>query len=210
MSHEQDEPFKYLASGIDTAEVCYSLRAEGKSGLDFSALIADRDALRQKKGKATKVAHLGCEEFLLSNHGTSAGYSLFMENQAFQVAFGEFIQPNFHVKYLSQALWHEGLSNLHMRFLKWAASVGFHPFKPESISRVDFAFDYLIPHVDFDMDSFNTVAVTDRQHRKRGKYQTFDFGSGDTKLRVYNKSDEIKDASGKVWFYPIWEASLNG
>jgi hypothetical protein len=75
---------------------------------------------------------------------------------------------------------------------------------------VDFAFDYLISQVDFDMDSFHTVAVTDRQHRKRRKYQTFDFGSGDTKLRVYNKSDEIKDASGKVWFYPIWEASLNG
>lgn len=204
MSHAQDEPFGFLASGIDTIEISYYLRAKGKCDLDFTALIAARDALRRKKGKATKIVRLGSEEFLLSNHGTSAGYSLFMENQAFHIAFGELIQPNFYVKCLSQALWHDGLDNLHKRFLTWAASVGLCPFKPESLSRLDFAFDYLIPHRDFDQDSFNSVAVSDRQHRKRGKYQTFDFGSGDAKLRVYHKSDEIKDASGKVWFYPIW------
>ncbi|MDX9690246.1 MAG: hypothetical protein EOM37_08810 [Proteobacteria bacterium] len=204
MSHDHIEPFRYLASGVDTVEICYYLRAEGKSGLDFTALIAARDALRMKKGKATKVIRLGCEEFLLSNHGTNSGYSLFMENKSFQIAFGENNQPNFLIKYLSQALWHDGIDNLHERFLTWAASVGMRPYKTETISRVDYAYDYLIPQVDFDEDSFYSVAVGDARKRNRRITETMYFGSGDVLLRDYNKSLEIAKASGKVWFYPIW------
>ncbi|MDD3183461.1 MAG: hypothetical protein PHD48_11765 [Alphaproteobacteria bacterium] len=204
MSHDHTEPFRFLASGIDTLEVCYYLRAVVKSDLDFTALVAERDALRRQKGKATKVVALGCEEFLLSNHGTNSGYSLFMENKSFQVAFGEFIQPNFHVRFPASALWHEGWEACHDRFRKWAASVGLRPYKAESVSRVDFAADYLIPQVDFSLENFSSAAKTDRLHRSMGVNQTFDFGSGDVKMRFYNKSDEIREASGKTWFYPIW------
>lgn len=206
-----DEPFNFLICGVDTAEAAYFLSAtDYQTALNYDDLLAQRELLRSMKGNARKAITLGCEEFLLHGHGTKSGYPLFIENKLFHVSFGEFNRPNFFVKYLSEALWHDGLENLHNRFLAWAASVGFEPYQPESLSRVDYAFDYLIPHVDFDMDSFKTVAVVNAQYRKRRTYQTFDFGSGDVKLRVYNKSDEIKDSSDKTWFYPIWEAALNG
>ncbi|GAB1393413.1 hypothetical protein MASR1M60_15760 [Rhodocyclaceae bacterium] len=91
--------------------------------------------------------------------------------------------------------------NMHLRFLEWADSVGLDPYKQESLSRVDFTFDYWIDAIDFDEDSFVTSAVKDNQHRKNRKVQTFTFGTNPIVLRVYNKSDEIAEKSGKTWFY---------
>jgi hypothetical protein len=34
--------------------------------------------------------------------------------------------------------------------------------------------------------------------------QTFRFGTGDLKLRTYNKCDEIAEQSEKTWFVPLW------
>ncbi|MDR3450367.1 MAG: hypothetical protein P4M15_11600 [Alphaproteobacteria bacterium] len=202
--------FTHLLQGIDTLEVSYYLAAPSGEGLNFVALAADKEALRLKKRRQNKVISLGCEEFLLSCHGTNTGFSFFMENDAFEVSFGEFVQPNFFVKFKCEALWHGGFQNLHNRFLAWARSVGLNPYKPEVISRVDIAFDYLLPCVDFDLESFVSQAEKDNQRRKNRKTQTFSFGSGDKMLRVYNKSDEIKEKSvDKIWFYSLWDGIVD-
>ena len=70
-------------------------------------------------------------------------------------------------------------------------------WKPEGLSRADFAFDFLLLKVDFDGDSFVTAATKGSQHRKDDKVQTFTFGRDKVVLRVYSKPDEIKEASGK-------------
>lgn len=44
--------------------------------------------------------------------------------------------------------------------------------------------------------------------RDGGKVQTFQFGTGDTVVRVYDKAAEIEQVSGKVWFYDIWAPAL--
>ncbi len=75
--------------------------------------------------------------------------------------------------------------------------LGFVPARKEGLSRCDFAFDFHLEDIDFDEDSFVTAADKDSQHRKHGKVQTFTFGRDEVVLRVYNKSDEIKEASGK-------------
>lgn len=74
----------------------------------------------------------------------------------------------------------------------------------EGLSRVDFAFDFWLPTVEFDEDSFVTQASKDAQHRKDRKVQTFRFGQGDIVLRVYDKSAEIAESSGKTWFHRLW------
>jgi len=204
MSNEQQN-FNFLLQGIDTLEVCYYLSATDNILLDYADLIAKRDALKLHRGRACKVIQLGSEEFLLSNHGTNTGHSLFMENQVFEVAFGEFIQPNFLVKFRCAPLWHDGFEVLHQRFLAWVASIGMCQSKPEVISRLDFAFDYQIPQVDFNIENFVSTAENDKQYRKHRKNQTFDFGAGDVKIRIYNKSDEIRDESGKIWFHKLWD-----
>ncbi len=118
--------------------------------------------------------------------------------------FGEFNNPSFFVTYRSHALWHKGAQALHREMLDWATSMRMSHGPAERLSRVDFAFDVLLPTVDFDEDAFVTLACKDSQHRKDRRLQTFRFGEGDTVLRVYDKSAEIRDSSQKTWFHSLW------
>lgn len=142
---------------------------------------------------------------MLASHGTKSGFSFLIENDTFSIQFGEFNKPNFYVTYRSVALWHQGAQGLHQRFLSWAKSLGLRPYLPERLSRVDLTFDYSLPVVDFDEDSFVSTAVKDNKHRKNRIAQNFKFGEGDVLLRVYNKCDEIKEKSAKTWFYDLWK-----
>jgi hypothetical protein len=122
---------------------------------------------------------------------------------------GEFKKPNFYVKYSSQALWRESAFLLHEKFLQWISSIGYVSYKMESLSRVDFNFDYNLPIIDFNEDSFVSYSSKDSQYRQDGVVQTFTFGKGDIVLRVYDKVAEIKQQSDKVWFYLLWEQAEN-
>lgn len=196
--------FHLLLSGHDTIECAYYLAPELGCLLDYEHLAAEKEALRQSKSRKPKVIKLGCEEFLLAGHGTQSGYPFLIENADFSIQFGEFNQPNFFVTFRSMALWHQSAQGLHERFLAWAKSVGMFALLPEKLSRVDFSFDYHLPVIDFDEDSFVSKFAKDNQHRKHGKVQTFRFGEGDLALRFYNKSDEIQESSAKTWFYDLW------
>lgn len=197
--------FHLLLSGHDTIECAYYLALfEGACLLDYEALAVQKEELRQSKSRKPKPVQLGCEEFMLASHGTGSGYPFLIENDAFSIQFGEFNKPNFFVTYRSVALWHQGAQGLHERFLRWAESVRLRPYRPESLSRVDFTFDYYLPVIDFDQDGFVSQADKDAQHRKHGKIQTFRFGTGDIVLRIYNKCDEINETSHKTWLYELW------
>jgi hypothetical protein len=197
---------KLLASGLDTVECAYYLRSGVISNLDFDALRAQREAMRQSKHPEAGVLELGG---MLSLNGTKSGYPFLISNPDCTIQFGEFNDPSFFVKYSSFALWNKGAEFLHERFLNWAGSLGFIPMRPEGLSRVDFAFDFHLDNIDFDEDSFVTSADKDSQHRKNGNVQTFTFGRGDIVLRVYNKSAEIEESSGKYWLYPLWQGQTD-
>ena len=196
--------FKFLISGFDTIECAYYLIGTDEYNLDFIELAAQKESMVRAKVTKPKPIEIGSEEFLIASHGTSSGYPFVIENDAFMIQFGEFNKPNFFVKFRSIALWHNGALALHQRFLDWAKSIGMMPYQPERLSRVDYAFDYHLTEIDFDEDSFVSVAAKDNQHRKNGKVQTFDIGSDLVKLRVYNKVDEINEKSKKTWFFKLW------
>lgn len=196
---------RLLLNGFDTIECAYFLAFDHDCLLDFEQLAIEKEALRQSKTRKPKHIKLDSEEFLLASHGTGSGYPFLIENESFSIQFGEFNQPSFFVTFRSVALWHSGILNLHQRFMDWAHSVGLLAYQPERLSRVDFTFDYFLQDIDFDEDSFVSVASKDNQHRKNRKVQTFSFGEGDIKLRVYNKCDEIKEKSAKSWFFELWE-----
>lgn len=201
--------FNHLISGFDTVECAYYLMRQDDCQIDFAELSVQKELLKHTKSKHGTSLTLGCEEFKLASHGSSSGFPFLMENEAFILQFGEFNKPNFFVKFRSIALWHHGLSKLHQRFLDWAASVGMVPFKSEKLSRVDFAFDYQIPEIDFDENSFVSSARKDNQHRKNGKIQTLKFGTDQIVLRIYNKTDEIEEVSHKTWLYVLWGTDKN-
>ena len=196
---------KLLLSGLDTVECAYYLRMGRNGNFDFAELRERREAHRESKSRDPLLIELGGTEFMLSPNGTKSGYPFVISNQQYTIQFGEFNDPSFFVTYRSIALWHQGARALHDSFLRWAYALGFEPVRAEGLSRCDFAFDFHLPEVDFDEDSFVTVTAKDSQHRKNGNVQTFTFGRDEVVLRVYNKSAEIEEASGKYWLHPMWQ-----
>jgi hypothetical protein len=196
--------FRFLISGHDTVEVCYYLRPLPGCLLDYQEIGFQKEALRQAKRREPKVIELGGESFLLKSHGSSNGFPFVMENAAFIVEFGEFNHPSFRVKFRSQSLWQHGVLALHQRFLHWADAVGFHAIQPESLSRVDFTFDYLLPEIDFDEDSMVSQSKKDNKYRDDGKINGLVYGKSDIVLRIYDKVLEIAEQSGKIWLFQLW------
>lgn len=197
--------FRFLMQGHDTVEVCYYLRPLPACKLDFQEIGFQKEALRQAKVKKPKVLMLGTESFLLKPSGSGNGFPFVMENATFIVEFGEFNHPSFRVKFRSQPLWQYGALALHERFLNWADSVGLYAVLPESLSRVDFTFDYWIPAIDFDEDSVVSLSQKDNKYRDDGKINGLVYGKSDIVLRIYDKVMEIAEQSGKTWLFQLWD-----
>ncbi len=195
---------RLLLSGLDTVECAYYLRETLGCGFDFADLAAKREAMRASKRRDPVSVVIGSKEFLLSRGGSQSGYPLVLNNNELAIQCGEFNSPSFFVTYRSDALWHKGAQQLHAEFNGWALGLNFVHARDEGLSRVDFTFDFELPFIDFDQDSFVTLASKDAQHRKDRKAQTFRFGEGDVVLRVYDKTAEIREASAKTWFYDLW------
>ena len=201
--------YKLLLHGIDTLQCAYYLKPIKIEGIDFYSLAFQKEKLRKTKKKNPKPITLGSCDFFLQPYGSSSGYPIVITNENFKIECGQYNNPNFFVTFRSQALWRESAFFLHEKFLKWASSVGFAPNKNESLSRIDFSFDYHLTQIDFDEDSFISRSAKDSQFRENGKVQTFNFGKNDIRLRVYNKIDEIKQKSSKAWFYKLWGKDEN-
>jgi hypothetical protein len=197
--------FELLLHGIDTVQCAYYLTQERAGEWDFGKLLQTREDLRAQGNRDGAQLLLGGVPFVLFSHGTGSGYPFLLACEDFKVECGEFNTPSFFVTFRSQALWRESAPFLHEKFLRWAAAVGFVPYRPERLSRVDFAFDYDLPVIDFDEDCFLTRMHKDSQHRENGRVQTFTFGQGDIVLRVYDKVAEIEQQSAKAWFFLLWE-----
>lgn len=196
---------KLLLQGIDTLQCAYYLQPKSICLFGFEELGVRKESLRHRKAKDPEMVEIGGEPFHLHPHGTSSGYPLLLSNGDFKVECGEFNNPSFFVTFKSQALWKSSAFDLHNKFLAWSNSVGLTPGRAESLSRVDYSFDYHLPKIDFDENSFVSRASKDSQHRENGKVQTFTLARGDIILRIYDKVAEISEQSDKVWFFDLWK-----
>jgi hypothetical protein len=198
--------FELRLHGIDTIQCAYYLEnSQSETAyVDYALLARQKESIRQSKKKEPVPVFLGNSEFLLHPYGSSSGYPIIISNADFKIETGEFNMPNFFVTFSSEALWRASPYLLHEKFLAWADSVGFKPMMPETLSRVDFCFDYKIPEIDFDEDSFVSYSKKDSKHRECGMVQTFTLGKDDIVLRVYDKVAEIRQQSEKVWFFALW------
>jgi len=204
-----DKTYALLLHGIDTLHCAYYLRQVGAGAFDFGALRQQQEALRQGGGRDGAPLILGGVPFLLMPYGTRSGYPFLLTSEDFNLQCGEFNAPSFFVGFPSQALWRESAHLLHDKFLKWAASVGLVPQRPERVSRVDFSFDYDLPVMDFELGDFVSRCNKDSQYRENGKVQTYTIGRGDLLLRVYDKVAEVEQQSNKVWFFLLWGQDRN-
>ncbi|RLL49115.1 hypothetical protein D8Y20_13345 [Mariprofundus sp. EBB-1] len=201
--------FSFLLHGHDTVHCAYYLQRTSGHGVDFEMLTLEKEKLRQSKMRDPKHINLGGMDFLLHGYGSSSGFPFVISNRDFNIQLGENNTPNFYVTFPSEALWRKSVYQLHAEFMEWASALGYCEYKSESLSRVDFSFDYHVPEIDFDEDSFISLSSKDSQYRQEGVVQTFNIGKGDIVLRVYNKIDEIEQKSEKVWFFDLWNESEN-
>lgn len=198
---------EHLLTGLDTVECAYYLVCREKNNIDYAWLSFEKENIRQSKSREDKVIRLGNEDFLLKPYGTQTGYPFVIENEDFLISFGEFNNPSFFVKFKCLSLWQYGAKQLHDKFVEWTKSVGLIAHHAESLSRVDFSFDYQIPEIDFDENNFLSLSKKDSRYRKDRINQTFQFGKGDVVLRVYDKVAEIEEVSHKDWFYDLWQTN---
>lgn len=197
-------PFRFLLSGLDTVEVCYYLRQATEGQIDFFDLGQKKEALRQSKKRDPIIITLGGADFLLRPYGSRNGYPFVIENTDYAIEFGEFNDPSFRVKFRSEALWRVGAQCLHEQFMIWAQKIGLHAYRPESLSRVDFTFDYELAKPDFNEDSVVSLSAKDNKYRDNGKLNGLVYGKGDVVLRIYDKVQEIAQQSHKDWFFQLW------
>lgn len=204
-----DMGFRFLVTGIDTLECAYFLSNGPSCQIDYGHLAMQKEFLRQSKTREPELISLGGDQFYLHAYGSSSGYPFIIENENFLISFGEFNSPSFFVKFKCRALWQHGAFHLHQRFLRWASSVGLVPFREETLSRIDFSFDYELSDLDFDENSFVSLSKKDTRYRKDSQLQTLQFGKGAVVLRVYDKVAEIDEQSNKHWFFDIWGIAEN-
>ncbi len=200
-----EKGYSFLLTGVDTIQCAYYLQPIGRGRIEFELLGIERERVRTSKKKDPAAIRLGNQEFLLHGSGSGSGYPFVMTNSKFRIEFGERNDPSFFVTFQSQALWREAASVLHVEFLSWAKSVGWVPYKEESLSRVDFSFDYQLPVLDFDESNFLSRSNKDSKYRENGKLQSLSFGKDNVVMRFYDKVAEIDQQSNKVWFYELWE-----
>lgn len=190
-----------LACGLDSLYVSYYLDT-ATSPLDWDDLAYRKQRARTEAREFSEF-ELGSESFALMPYGAKP-YTFILTNRAFEIRLAERLQPSCYVRFFSEALWSFGLDDVEQRFRRWSTSVGLVWLRPECISRADWAFDYHLPDVDFTAECFVSRATKDATHREHGRPQTIRLGQGDVVIRVYDKSAEIEQASGKAWFHDLW------
>lgn len=192
---------RLLLSGLDSLYVSFNLDT-ATSLVDWAELAYLKESLRVERGEFTEI-ELGSEQFALMPYGRKP-YTYILTNACFEVRLAEHMQPACHVQFFSEALWGQGLANLTDRFERWHRSMNLLPIRPDLVGRADWSFDYHLPTVDFETNWFVSRATKDAIYRENGIVQTFTFGRGDVVVRIYDKTAEIAQQSGKTWFFALW------
>jgi hypothetical protein len=194
-----------LAHGIDSLYVAYYVDTV-KPTFDWDDIAYEKERARQARRGRFKEMFFGSETLALLPVG-SHPYTYVLKNQDFVIRLGERINPACHVQFISQGLWAHGYKAQHARIVTWLESVGLRRTRAEAVSRVDWAFDYQLPHIDFDESNIVSRAAIEAIWLQNKAVRTFQIGTGDTVVRIYDKVAEINQASDKRWFFDLWGVS---
>lgn len=135
------------------------------------------------------------------------------------------------IRFSSAGIWEHGVRELSWRYVALLASAGANILSPPTedagrVTRCDYAFDFHSPsftdEVNAGLDVVAHAKVKSRDHGKLDacevsgwgtsiNRQTFTLGAiTGLQVQIYNKTDEIKEASGKSWLYGLWARGADG
>ena len=155
-----------LLHGLDSLYV--SFYGETSTAiLDWDDLAHQKTLARETRREFQEL-NLGSRRFALMPFGRQS-YTYVLRNKHFEIRLRERPQPTLHIQFFSEALWHLGVERLVQQVRDWLASLSLQEISPEIVARADWAFDYHLAQVDFDVDCFVSVAV--RSSRYPGQWQ---------------------------------------
>ncbi|GHF13918.1 hypothetical protein GCM10017044_05010 [Kordiimonas sediminis] len=189
-----------LLSGIDSLYMSYYINLPQ---IDWEELHFQKERLKADRQSNYAPVQIGGRTFALLPAGTRQ-YTFQLQHADYRILLSENNIPNIQVQYASKGLWLRGLDAVTAEVESWIKSLEGYPLRPASITRIDFAYDFHVPEVDFSIDHFVSRASKDSVWRNRGSVETFSFGKGDIVVRVYDKVAEIEQQSQKYWLYDLW------
>lgn len=206
------EPFRVIGQGCDTYAETFNLDwgREARQLIEAARAAADMDP-RRKDGAPLNLAG---EEFQVMPHGAKGGVVYVLHNPEIMLLLRSFnTEWSLTARYRSAGIWGHGLPALRERVAQLVARVGKLAACEDNprVTRFDYAIDLHAP-------GFKPLyAMGDRgfcfpqgtaKLRLIGCAQgpeTFTLGSmAGLQVQLYDKVKEIREASGKDWFYQIW------
>lgn len=202
-----DWPCRCLAQGVDTYVETYSVIYP--DDVRHSAENSMRVAKAMDAPQSYMV--VAGDDMQVSPYG-ARGFHLVMENPDITLMIRKWDGGyNTTVRYSSAGLWQHGLGRLRDRARSALAALGqFRDVDPEpTLSRFDYALDFDAPL--FEARAVQVERFVQPGHGKAAVYvkglraQTFTIGKlPGLQVTLYDKTQEIRDASGKEWMFDIW------
>lgn len=213
---------KFLACGFDTiqesfdvtvlpefAEVFYSLKRQAE---DYNNPVSIPTIFKLQTNLQMMPTAASGFTYRLSNDD----YQVLIRNPA-----GKQKDWQVSVRYTAAGLWEYGYERLNEEVLSFISRFCGKPNSRDwqHVTRADFCFDFYSPAFDDEMNykimdgivatSNTKVSINTKidlnAFAKAGKIETFTIGNkGSLQIAVYDKTKEIKESSGKTWFYKIW------
>lgn len=216
---------KFLACGYDSIQESFNLTITAEWA---EKLLYMKNQVEQSN---TPESFMLVEPLQLAASGAS-GFTYRLENDDFQILIrnpaGKIREWQVSVRYLSGGLWEHGYNLLKERVVKVLMKLCYAPNSEDwqRITRCDFCFDFYSPEFGKEMTpeicsgivgtnkvkqqicgatSFEDTEVGFSGWIKAGRVETLTIGSkANMQVSIYDKTREIKEASGKTWFYKIW------
>lgn len=205
-------PFRVIGQGCDTYAETFNIEwsREARQAIEAAKAAADMDP-RRKDGAPLILAG---EEFQVMPHGAKGGVVHVLHNPEIMLLCRSFqTEWSLTARYRSAGIWGYGLPALRERVAALVARIGKLAACEDNprVTRFDYAIDLQAP-------GFKpTYSMGDRgfcfpqgtaKLRVIGSAQgpeTFTLGSmAGLQVQLYDKVKEIREASGKDWFFQIW------
>lgn len=208
----QAAPYRVIGQGCDTYAETYNLEwtREARQSIEAARSVAELDP-RRKDGAPLC---LGGEEWQVMGHGAKGGVVYVIQNPEIMLLVRSMNTDwSLTVRYRSAGIWGHGLPSLRARAAAFVARVAI--LKPDDdnprVTRFDYAIDLncpgFAPRYALGDQGFCFPQGTAKL-RMIGSAQgpeTFTLGSmGGLQVQLYDKVKEIREASGKDWFFQLW------
>jgi len=202
---------KSLLSGIDTLVLSFDTYWTSRTFFELlNGKLEEAKALKEEVPFSIVEADGNAIQFMLKPHG-AGGYAWLLLGNDYCLKIMDAVKPesrpNLIVEFRSEFLWSVGPLEAVTRIIDALECIGagLPIHKP---SRVDLCKDLLVTGNGWTIDLLKyavTKATIDATHRKHQQMSGITFGQKAMVARLYDKTREIKEKSGKTWFYDLWD-----